>query len=800
MQQINVIKRDGTKEPFDANKINAAILKACDGLPDQVSKVVQVATELQLTLFDGITTEQLDEAVIQTTLQNVKDDPDYDKIAARLLLKNIYKNTLGDYETAAELKKLHAREFPKFVRAAVKDGLLDERMGDGRFDLKKLGEALDPAKDDLSKYLGVITNRNRYALRKHGSEPIEPPQFTHMRIAMGLSYNEEDPTAAAISFYHHMSNLEYVPGGSTRVNAGCAFPQLSNCFLLEVQDDMESIAKSIRDTMWIAKGTGGIGISFTKLRSSGSPVKTTNTTSTGPIPFIKMIDTALFAVSRKGKKMGAAAVYMENWHIDFKEFIDLRSNSGDPYMRTRFANTAVFISDEFMKRVQKDQDWYLFDPAETSDLPELYGEEFSARYKEYVKLAEAGKLRVFDKVPARQQFKQILTSLQATSHPWLTCKDTINVRALNNNTGTIHLSNLCTEITLPQDEKNIATCNLISINLSAFLREDKTWDWERLQEAARAATRQLDNLVDITQTPIPEAMHSNQQTRAIGIGVMGFTDVLEKLGYCYESNDAYELIDQLTEFISYHAIDQSADLAAKLGSYPTYNGSGWSKGLLPVDTLDALSDDRKLKVKIDRKTRLDWDSLRKKVKKGMRNATLMAIAPTANIGHVAGTTPGIDPQFAQIFSRSTLNGKFLEVNHNLVRDLKELNLWDRLKDEIFAAQGDIQHIDGIPQKLRDVYKTSFQLSPYAFIEVAARAQKWVDQAISRNMYLETRDIDEYVEIYSEAWRRGLKTTYYLHVKPRHQSEQTTVSVEKLAEQKIRTGAKTRGFGFAKVNK
>ncbi|QHU92544.1 ribonucleoside-diphosphate reductase subunit alpha [Candidatus Saccharibacteria bacterium oral taxon 488] len=794
------MKRDGTKEPFDANKINATILKACDGLPDQVSKVVQVATELQLTLFDGITTEQLDQAVIQTTLQNVKDDPDYDKIAARLLLKTIYKSILGDYEMADELKKLHTREFPKFVKAAVKDGLLDERMSDGRFDLKKLGEALRPERDDLSKYLGVMTNKNRYALRKQSGDPLETPQFTHMRIAMGLSYNEPDPTAAAIEFYEHMSQLEYLPGGSTRVNAGGSFPQLSNCFLLNVDDDMESIAKSVRDTMFIAKGTGGIGIGFTKLRAAGSPVKTTNTESTGPIPFMKMIDTALFAVSRKGKKAGAAAIYMENWHLNFGQFIDLRSNSGDPYMRTRFANTAVFISDEFMKRVQKDQDWYLFDPAETPDLPELYGEEFSARYKEYVKLAEAGKLRVFEKMSARQQFKQILTSLQATSHPWLTWKDTINVRALNNNTGTIHLSNLCTEITLPQDKDNIATCNLISINLSAFLREDKTWDWDRLQEASRAAIRQLDNLVDITKTPIPEAMNSNHQTRAIGLGVMGFSDVLEKLGYCYESNEAYELIDQLTEFISYHAIDQSADLAAKLGSYPTYNGSGWSKGLLPVDTLDALSDDRKLKVKIDRKTRLDWDSLRKKVKKGMRNATLMAIAPTANIGHVAGTTPGIDPQFAQIFSRSTLNGKFLEVNHNLVRDLKELNLWDRLKDEIFAAQGDIQHIDAIPQKLRDVYKTSFQLSPYAFIEAAARAQKWVDQAISRNMYLETRDIDEYVEIYSEAWRRGLKTTYYLHVKPRHQSEQTTVSVEKLAEQKIRTGAKTRGFGFAKVNK
>ena len=800
MKEINVIKRDGTKEPFDANKINTAILKACEGLPDQISKVVQVATELQLTLFDGITTEQLDEAVIQTVLQNVKDDPDYDKIAARLLLKTVYKQILGDYETAEELKKLHAREFPKFVKAAVKEGLLDKRMADGRFDLKKLAAELDPARDDLSKYLGVVTNKNRYALRKQNGSPIETPQFTHMRIAMGLSYNEADPTAAAIEFYNHMSNLEYVPGGSTRVNAGGSFPQLSNCFLLNVDDDMESIAKAVRDTMWIAKGTGGIGIGFTKLRAAGSPVKTTNTESTGPIPFMKMIDTALFAVSRKGKKAGAAAIYMENWHLNFDQFVDLRQNSGDPYLRTRFANTAVFISDEFMKRVEKDQDWYLFDPAETPDLTELYGEEFSARYKEYIKMAEAGKLRAFDKVPARQQFKRILTSLQATSHPWLTWKDTINVRALNNNTGTIHLSNLCTEITLPQDKNNIATCNLVSINLSAFLGEDKTWDWDRLKEAARAAVRQLDNLCDITQTPIPEAMHSNQQTRAIGLGIMGLSDVLEKLGYCYESKEAYDLVDQLTEFISYHAIDQSADLAEKLGSYPTFAGSGWSKGILPIDTVDKLSKDRGVKVKIDQKTRLDWDGLRKKVKKGMRNATLMAIAPTANIGHVAGTTPGIDPQFAQIFSRSTLNGKFLEVNHNLVRDLKKLGLWDNLKDEIFAAQGDIQDIDGIPQNIKDVYKTSFQLSPYAFIEVAARAQKWVDQAISRNMYLETRDIDEYVKIYSEAWKRGLKTTYYLHVKPRHQSEQTTVSVDKIAEQKVRTNSKVRGFGFAKINK
>lgn len=796
MSDIHVVKRDGTREPFDANKINLALVKASEGLPDQISKVVQVATELQLTLFDGITSEELDEAVIHTALQNVKDDPDFDTIAARLLLKNVYKNILGDYSTDAELKKLHEKKFAEYLKFGVKEGLLDTRMIDAKlFDVKRLAAALDPSRDGLSKYLGVITNKNRYALRKQSGGPIEVPQFTHMRIAMGLSFNEKNPTDAAIDFYKHMSNLDYVPGGSTRVNAGGSFPQLSNCFLLEVQDDMESIAKGVRDVMWIAKGTGGIGISLNKLRAAGSPVKTTNTESTGPIPFMKMIDTALFAVSRKGKKAGAAALYMENWHLNFPQFLDLKQNSGDPYLRTRLANTAVFLSDEFMKRVQKDADWYLFDPAEVKDLPELYGAEFSKRYNEYVKLAESGHIRDFQKIPARQQYRQILTVLQATSHPWLTWKDTINVRALNNNTSTIHLSNLCTEITLPQDKDNTAVCNLVSINLSAHLKEDKTWDWARLEASTRSAIRQLDNLCDITNTPIPEAMHSNLQNRALGLGVMGFTDVIEKLSHSYESEAAYDLMDQLVEFISYMAIDESANMAKTLGSYPAFKGSGWSKGILPIDTLDQLAADRKVKVSINRKTRLDWDSLRLKVKKGMRNATLMAIAPTANIAHIAGTTPGLDPQFAQIFSRSTLNGKFLEVNVNLIRDLKKIGVWDDVRDELLARQGDIQGIDVIPQHIKDVYKTSFQLSPYAFIEVAARAQKWVDQAISRNMYLESRSIDDMEEVYTEAWKRGLKTTYYLHMKPRHQAEQSTTKVNKAETSD--GGARKAGFGFAK---
>lgn len=798
MTNIHVVKRDGTREPFDANKINVALVRASEGLPDQISKVVQVATELQLTLFDGITTEELDEAVIQTALQNVKDDPDFDIIAARLLLKNIYKNVLGDYPDDQDIKKLHASAFPGYIKQAAKDGLLDQRMADTKiFDLKKLAAALEPDRDKLSKYLGVITNRNRYALRKQNGDPIETPQFTTMRIAMGLSFKEDNPTEAALDFYDHMSRLEYSPGGSTRVNAGGSFPQLSNCFVIDVEDDMESIAKSVRDTMWIAKGTGGIGISMNKLRAAGSPVKTTNTVSTGPLPFMKMIDTALFAVSRKGKKAGAAAIYMENWHLNFPAFMDLRANSGDPYYRTRFANIACYLSDEFMKRVEKEQDWYMFDPAETPELSELYGAEFSKRYNEYVKKAENGELREFSKTPARQQWRQILSSLQAASHPWITWKDSINVRALNNNVSTIHSSNLCTEITLPNDKDNISVCNLVSINLSAFLDvETKTWDWERLRHATRSAIRQLDNLCDITDTPIPEAMNSIRTTRALGLGVMGFTDVVEKLGYSYESEGAYDTIDQLVEFISYHAIDMSADMAKTRGIYPDFKGSGWSKGELPIDTVEKHSRDRKVKVGVNRKTRLDWDAIRVKVKKGMRNATLMAIAPTANIAHVAGTTPGIDPQFSQIFSRSTLNGKFLEVNTNLVRDLKKLGLWEQVKDQLLVDQGDLTNIEGIPQHLKDVYKTCFQLSPFAFIEVAARAQKWVDQAISRNMYLESRSIDDMEKVYMEAWKRGLKTTYYLHMKPRHQAEQSTTRVNKT---EAITGGNNRkaGFGFAR---
>ncbi|KGM14102.1 ribonucleotide-diphosphate reductase subunit alpha [Cellulomonas bogoriensis 69B4 = DSM 16987] len=803
---MHVTKRDGTQEPYNADMINKAIERAAAGLTDHIAKAMQVASELAITLFDGITTEQLDEAAIGVAVQNVKDDPDYDVIAARLLRKVIYKRVLGDYETDLELALLHQARFPGYVREAVEQGLLDERLVT-HFDLDAVAAALNHHHDENLHYIGTVTMRNRYMINDRHGKALEVPQYFWMRVAMGLSLNEADPTAAAIGFYDKIARLDYLPAGSTLVNAGTSYPQLSNCFVMQMEDDIEHIAKSVRDVMWLTKGTGGIGLSVTKLRSEGSPIRSNNTTSTGPIPFMHTIDSTLRAVSRGGKKFGALCFYMENWHLDFPQFLDLRQNSGDPYRRTRTANTAVWISDEFMKRVAADDDWYLFDPAETPDLVELTGAEFSARYAHYVAEAKAGRLSRHRRIKAREQWTSILITLQTTSHPWLTWKDTINSRALNDNTGTIHLSNLCTEICLPQDRDNIAVCNLASINLAAHLT-DGDLDWDRLRDSARTAVRQLDNLVDITLSSVDESDHANRSNRAIGLGVMGFTDLTERLGYAYESEESYELIDRVMEFVSYHAIDASADLARERGAYANFEGSGWSKGMVPIDTLDRLEADRGVPVKVDRTTRLDWDTLRTKVKGGIRNATLMAIAPTASIGLVAGTTPGLDPQFSQIFSRATSSGKFLEVNRNLVRDLQAAGLWDDVREDLLAAQGDLEQVEGIPERIRDVYRTSFQLSPYAFIEVAARAQKWIDQAISRNIYLASRDVGEMASLYSAAWERGVKTTYYLHVKPRHTAEQSTVRVNK-AEKRPGTStpeatsgssapAQRRGFGFGKA--
>jgi ribonucleoside-diphosphate reductase alpha chain len=786
---LTITKRDGTKVPFNADRINKSIERACYGISDPISKVIQIASETQLTLYDGITTEEMDAATINAALQNAQYGMDFDKIATRLLLKTIYKKVIGDYDndeskslSKEEFSKIHNENFKSYIFNAVERNLLDKRMAT-TFNLDELGSYLKIENDELYKYSGLSTMQNRYLLKSETQSPLETPQYFWMRVAMGMSLNEKEPNVWAKKFYDKMSKLEYLSAGSSNLGAGTPKPKLSNCFLMEMHDDMAHIGKTVSDVLLLSKATGGIGLSVTKLRAEGSHLKSSNTKSSGPIPFMHIIDSAVRAVQRGGKKLGALCFYMENWHLNFQDFLDLKQNSGDDYRRTRTANTAVFISDEFMKRVLEGDDWYLFDPNEVKDLNELVGQEFSKRYNEYVELAKAGKMKMFSVVPARQQYKNILISLETTSHPWLTWKDAINVRALNNNTGTIHCSNLCTEVTLPTDRENVAVCNLISINLARHIVNGQV-DWHRLEESTRLATHQLDNLVDINEPPIPEAGRADSENRAVGLGLMGFADAIEQLGYSYEDNEAYDFADQVFEFISYMSIDESANLAVERGSYKNFKGSEWSKGHVPMDTLTKLEKDRNRELTVKKESAkilppLDWNTLRNKVKHGIRNATLLAIAPNANIGLVAGTSPGIDPRFTQMFSRNKISGKYLEVNPNMMQVLEKENLWEVTREKILENHGDIESIAEIPEHIKKIYKTSFSVSPYAFIEVAARAQKWVDMGISRNMYLEVRDIDEIMNIYTTAWDKGLKTTYYLHMKPRHNAEQSTTTVNKM---------------------
>ncbi|MEK7227288.1 MAG: ribonucleoside-diphosphate reductase subunit alpha [Patescibacteria group bacterium] len=782
---LQITKRDGTKEPFNADKINRSIERATVGLSDPISKVIQVATETRLTLYEGITTEEMDQATINAAIQNVKDDPEYDKIATRLLLKTVYKKNLGDYDDDKKvLEKKHREFFQTYVEKGIAEGRLDKRMAE-KFDLKEIARTLDINRDELFLYAGLSGLLNRYAVKNAKQEPLETPQYFFMRVAMGLSYNEDDPTRWAKLFYHKMSKLDFIAGGSCNLGAGTTRPALSNCFLLQVEDDMEHIAKSVSDVMLLSKMSGGLGVSMTKLRASGSPLVTAGGgASTGPTPFAKIMDTAIRAIQRGGKKKGALCFYMENWHLDFQEFIEWKHNAGDDYARMRTANTAAYISDEFMKRVRNNDEWFFFDPKETPDLVELYGQAFSSRYAEYVEKAKSGRMRTFKKVPASELFRKMLVALQTTSHPWLVWKDAINLRALNNNTGTIHMSNLCTEICLPQDRENIAVCNLASVNLATHVN-NKEVNWQKLEETVRLAVRFLDNLVDINTLTLPEARRSDSENRAVGLGVMGVADVFEKLGLAYDSVHAYNFADRVFEFISYMAIDESANLAQGRGTYKNFPGSRWSKGHVPIDSIETLERDRGMELVLDKSSHhrgLDWNILREKVRGGIRNATLMAVAPNANIGLVAGTVPGMDARFSQVFSRNKISGKYLDINHNLVKDLKNMDLWDMAKGRIIESQGDISEITEIPEHIRDVYKTSFTNSPYAYVEVAARAQKWFDQAISRNIYLETRDVDETMKIYTTAWEKGLKSTYYLHMKPRHTAEQSTVRVNKAEAQ------------------
>lgn len=756
---MNVIKNDGKKEKFDIKKIQRTLNYAAEGVEDV--DVTYILDEIKPQLFDNIKTSQIFQIMTIATAQNIQNDPEYNKMGARLVLRQLYKNILGK-NCFKNLKGAHQKHFAKYIADAVDKKLIKSELKK-KFNLNSIAKSIDPERDGLWKFSSITTIKDRYLLQDKEGKILETPQEFWMRIALGLSFKEKHPEKNAVEFYDNMSQLNYIPSTPTLFNSGASYSQLSSCFLMDIPDDIDGIAKSLSNSMKLVKYSGGIGASVTKLRSSGSVIKTIQGASAGPIPFIKMLDSVVGGINLGGRRRGALAVFMEPWHLDIERFLALKRSTGDVNQRAYFLNTSVFCNDEFLKRVDNDEEWYLFDPKDTPDLTDNYGKKFSELYNKYILKARKGEIKRFEAVKARRLMRFIVQSLIETSHPWITFKDPANARCPLKNLGIVHSSNLCTEIYLPTDEKQIAVCNLCSINLSQHIK-DKDVDWDKLKDSVKTAIRQLDNVIDVTYCPCPEAEYANKLGRPVGLGVMGLSDFLEKIGLSYSSRKGVELFDRIMEFISYHAIEASSEIAREKGPFPRFKGSDWSKGKVPFDTMKDLENERGISIDVNKTAILDWDSLREKVKKGMRNGTVLAIAPTATISIISGTSQSIEPNFSNFFAKKNIGGKFIEINENLVKELKDLRLWNKVRENLIAKQGDLQEIREIPRELKVRFKTAYQIDSAVFIDYAARAQKWVDMSCSRNLYFATKDIDEIVKTYLYAWKSGLKSTYYAFFK------------------------------------
>ncbi len=715
------------------------------------------------------------EARILATLQELPDRPEAEREAAALLREKIARE-------ADEGDPLpYPEHFLRFVARGIDCGALDPQLAE--FDLPRLARALDPARDRLLGYAAVTTLADRYLVRHPETRRLlERPQTLFMRVAMGLALAEppETRTSWALRWYDLMSSLRYLPSTPTLFNAGTPHHQLASCYLAEVEDSLESILGSAHEFGMLAKYAGGIGAAVSRIRAVGAPVRGINGTSGGLIPFLHLYDALIASISQGGRRRGTMCVYLEPWHLEVEAFLDLRRNAGDPYRRTHQLNTALWIPDEFFRRVEADELWYLFDPAVAPELPDLFGAAFSERYRTLCAQAEAGLLprRAWRRVPARELWLAILASLMETGHPWITFKDTGNLRSQLRGVGIIHSSNLCTEIFLPTSRDEIAVCNLGSVNLARHCSSDGRLDWASLARTVHLALRALDNVIDVNLYPSERAERSNRRNRPVGLGLMGFAELLARAGISYAEPRAADLADRIAEFLSYHAIAASCELAEERGPFPTFARSRWAEGILPIDTLDELARERGLPVDVDRSRRLDWEGLRARVRRGVRNGAVMAIAPTATIALLAGTTPSLDPYYANVFSRQTLSGKFLEVNPVLVEELRARGLWDALLPELIAARGDLRAVPGCPPELVERFPTAYQVPPEAYVEVAARVQKWVDMGVSRNLYHAADRPGQLSAVYLTAWRKGLKSTYYCFVRPRMEVEQATVAVNK----------------------
>ncbi|MFZ5467306.1 MAG: ribonucleoside-diphosphate reductase subunit alpha [Pseudomonadota bacterium] len=774
---LNVTLLDGTIVPLDMERMRTLAAEACAGL--EGTEAAPVLEETLRNLYDGVSEKEVSAALVMSARTLIEKEPNYSFVAARLLMDQLrtealtYLNLTPSHATQAEMGQRYGDAFRAFIIRGVEHELLDPVLRS--YDLERLGKALDASRDLQFTYLGLQTLYDRYFIHHQGHR-IELPQVFFMRVAMGLAINEIDREARAIEFYQLLSSFDFMSSTPTLFNSGTLRPQLSSCYLTTVPDDLDGIFGAIKDNALLSKFAGGLGNDWSRVRALGSHIKGTNGKSQGVVPFLKVANDTAVAVNQGGKRKGAVCAYLETWHLDIEEFLDLRKNTGDDRRRTHDMNTANWIPDLFMKRVVEEQDWTLFSPADCPDLHDLTGQAFEKRYTEYERMADEGRLKLFKRIPAVQLWRKMLSMLFETGHPWITFKDPCNIRYTNQHAGVVHSSNLCTEITLHTNDHEIAVCNLGSINLAQHVDEDGL-DMQKLERTVRTAMRMLDNVIEYNYYAVPQARNSNLRHRPVGLGIMGFQDALYRLHLPYASQDAVEFADTSMEAVSYFAIQASSELAEERGKYHSYDGSLWSKGILPLDSIKLLEEGRGGYLEQDRSQTLDWAGLRQRVKKhGVRNSNVMAIAPTATISNICGVSQSIEPTYQNLFVKSNLSGDFTVVNPYLAADLKKLGLWDEVMvNDLKYFDGSVQPIDRVPEKLKQLYATAFEIDPRWLVEAGSRRQKWIDQAQSLNLYMAEPSGQKLDNLYKLAWVRGLKTTYYLRAMGKTHIEKTTLT-------------------------
>jgi len=760
---------NGSRKLLDRAALRALVQAACEGLAATSPEAILEATLRDL--YDGVPMEEVRKSSVLAARALIEKDPAYSYVTARLLLHGVRLEVLGEEASQADMATRYASYFPQFIERGIAAELLDPELA--KFDLVKLGRALKAERDLQFGYLGLQTLYDRYFLHVRG-ERIERPQAFFMRVAMGLSLKEKNRDARAVEFYDALSSFDFMSSTPTLFNSGTLRSQLSSCYLTTVSDNLEGIYEAIKENALLAKYAGGLGNDWTPVRALGSHIKGTNGKSQGVVPFLKVVNDTAVAVNQGGKRKGAVCSYLETWHLDIEEFLELRKNTGDDRRRTHDMNTANWIPDLFMKRVMENAEWTLFSPSDARDLHDKFGKSFEEAYLRYEDKAARGELKLFKKIPAVQLWRKMLSMLFETGHPWITFKDPCNLRSPQQHRGVVHSSNLCTEITLNTSEDEIAVCNLGSVNLVAHMT-DGGLDFEKIKRTIRTAMRMLDNVIDINYYAVDKARNSNLRHRPVGLGIMGFQDCLHKLRLSYASPEAVEFADRSMEMVAYAAYWASTELAEERGRYASFTGSLWDRGVLPQDTLDLLAAERGGYVELDRSTTLDWDALRGRIKQhGMRNSNCIAIAPTATIANIIGVSASIEPTYQNLFVKSNLSGEFTVVDEYLVADLKAAGLWDEVMiADLKYFDGNLARIDRAPAALRKLYATAFEIEPKWLVEAGARRQKWIDQSQSLNIYMPGASGKKLDETYKLAWLRGLKTTYYLRAMGATHAEKST---------------------------